>query len=59
MLEVIRQLEQYSSPTHVFVQGGVGGLAAAVAGMHAEAYRDGSGACCRTWLTTAVARLPA
>lgn len=38
MLEVIRQLEPYPRPTHVFVQGGVGGLAAAVAGMLAQAY---------------------
>ena len=38
MLETFRQLEQYGEPTHVFVQAGVGGLAAAVAGMLAEAY---------------------
>jgi len=38
MLEAIGQLEQYGVPTHVFVQAGVGGLAAAVAGMLAEAY---------------------
>lgn len=38
MLEVIDQLAQSGPPTHVFVQGGVGGLAAAVAGALAEAY---------------------
>ena len=38
MLEILQQLEQYNRPTHVFVQGGVGGLAAAAAGMLAEAY---------------------
>jgi diaminopropionate ammonia-lyase len=41
MLETLQQLDQYDRPTHVFVQGGVGGLAAAVAGMLAEAYGPG------------------
>jgi len=38
MLELLQQLEEDRPPTHIFVQGGVGGLAAAVAGMWAEAY---------------------
>ena len=38
MLELAEQLEAYELPTHVFVQAGVGGLAASVAGMLAETY---------------------
>lgn len=38
VLEVLRQLEDCPKPTHVFVQAGVGGLAAAVAGILAELY---------------------
>ena len=38
MLELLEQLAGDGPPTHVFVQGGVGGLAAAIAGMCAEAY---------------------
>jgi diaminopropionate ammonia-lyase len=38
VLEVIEQLEQYGTPSHVFLQAGVGGFAAAVAGTFAEIY---------------------
>jgi diaminopropionate ammonia-lyase len=37
ILEVLAQIGRSRMPTHVFVQGGVGGLAAAVAGSFAEA----------------------
>ncbi|MEP7242108.1 MAG: diaminopropionate ammonia-lyase [Gammaproteobacteria bacterium] len=36
ILEVLAQIERARLPTHVFVQGGVGGLAAAVAGSFAQ-----------------------
>jgi diaminopropionate ammonia-lyase len=36
-LELLAQIDRSRMPTHVFVQGGVGGLAAAVAGSFAEA----------------------
>jgi len=39
-LEIFDQLPGGEPPTHVFVQGGVGGLAAAIAGNFAEAYPD-------------------
>jgi diaminopropionate ammonia-lyase len=38
VLEVIAQLQEYARPSHVFVQAGVGGLAAAVAGVFADMY---------------------
>ncbi|MGH8202263.1 MAG: diaminopropionate ammonia-lyase [Steroidobacteraceae bacterium] len=38
MLELLQQLATHGPPTHVFVQAGVGGLAASVAGILAEAY---------------------
>lgn len=37
LLELLEQLSAYGPPTHIFVQGGVGGLAASVAGMFAQA----------------------
>jgi diaminopropionate ammonia-lyase len=38
VLEVIEQLEKYGLPSHIFVQAGVGGFAAAVAGVFADTY---------------------
>lgn len=38
VLELLEQLQGAEPPTHVFLQGGVGGLAAAVAGLLAEVY---------------------
>ena len=36
--EILQQLEDSAPPTHVFIQGGVGGLAAAVTGCLADVY---------------------
>ncbi|MGY4395500.1 diaminopropionate ammonia-lyase [Sphingomonas sp. UYAg733] len=38
VLEILDQLENEEPPTHVFLQGGVGGLAAGVAGLLAEQF---------------------
>ncbi|MEX2494802.1 MAG: diaminopropionate ammonia-lyase [Woeseia sp.] len=40
VLEILEQLPGAQPPTHVVVQGGVGGLAAAVAGVFAEVYGE-------------------
>jgi len=40
VLEIIEQLEGRQHPTHVFLQGGVGGLAAAVSGVLADVYGE-------------------
>jgi diaminopropionate ammonia-lyase len=40
LLEVITQLERFGLPTHVFIQAGVGGFAAAVAGIFADVYGE-------------------